>query len=73
MDNGISFIDSDLKHIVVSADTQEEFIQMLGRKRANNEKVTLYIYRRNQSLLFKIQNRGSIYNDERKEVFHYTT
>ena len=49
MDNAISFIDSDLKHIVVSADTQEEFIQMLGRKRADNEKVTLYIYRRNQA------------------------
>lgn len=46
MDNGISFKDRDLQNIVVFADMKESFIQMLGRKRVDNEKVNLYICRR---------------------------
>ena len=45
LDNGISIIDEKLKNIVVTANTKEEFLQMLGRKRkvAKDEKVTLYV------------------------------
>lgn len=46
MDNGISFRDSDLQNIVVFADMKESFLQMLGRKRVGDEKVDLYICRR---------------------------
>lgn len=47
MDNGVSLHDANLKNIVILADTQEEFIQMLGRKRKDDEKVKLYICKRN--------------------------
>ena len=43
MDNGISFIDTGLRNIVILADTEESFIQMLGRKRTDGNKVELYI------------------------------
>lgn len=46
MDNGISFHDEDLRNIVIMADTEEEFIQMLGRKRDDEEDVNLYICKR---------------------------
>lgn len=46
LDNGISFQDPNLKNIVIMADTEESFIQMLGRKRADGDKVNLYICRR---------------------------
>lgn len=47
MDNGISFKDTDLQNIVIFADMEEPFIQMLGRKRRDEKKVNLYICRRN--------------------------
>lgn len=60
MDNGISFHDQNLRNIVVMADTKESFIQMLGRKRKDGKKVTLYIFMRNklhfQRRLNKINN-----------------
>lgn len=43
MDNGISFKDIALRNIVIMADTKEEFIQMLGRKRQDGESVKLFI------------------------------
>ncbi len=43
MDNGISFEDKELRNIIIIADTQEEFIQMLGRKRQDGKKVKVYI------------------------------
>lgn len=46
MDNGISFRDRELQNIVVFADTKESFIQMLGRKRKDDERVNLYICKR---------------------------
>lgn len=50
MDNGISFHDVDLKNIIILADTQESFIQMLGRKRVlqtgETYDVNVYICRR---------------------------
>lgn len=47
MDVGISFHDINLQNIVVLADTKDEFIQMLGRKRKDNQKVDVYICKRN--------------------------
>lgn len=44
LDNGVNFIDSQLKNIVLDTISETEFIQMLGRKRLKeNEKITLYI------------------------------
>lgn len=48
MDNGVSLFDSNLKNIVILADTQEEFVQMLGRKRRGDEILKVYICKRNQ-------------------------
>lgn len=47
MDNGISFHDVQLRNIVIMADTEESFVQMLGRKREDNRKLNVYICRRN--------------------------
>ena len=48
IDNGVTFQDNELTHIAVLADTKETFLQMLGRKRRNeNERIELYICKRN--------------------------
>lgn len=44
LDNGINLNDCQLRNIVLMADIETEFIQMLGRKRADGKKVKLYIY-----------------------------
>lgn len=49
MDNGISLHDEKLRNIVILADTEETFIQMLGRKRDDNEKINLYVCKRDIS------------------------
>lgn len=46
MDNGISFLDNQLTNVVILADTEESFIQMLGRKREDEKKLMLYISER---------------------------
>lgn len=43
LDNGISIKDSNLRSIVLFCDTEEQFIQMLGRKRNDGQKINLYI------------------------------
>lgn len=43
MDNGVSIHDEKLRNLVLFCDTKEEFIQMLGRKRKDNQKLNLYI------------------------------
>ena len=48
MDNGISFEDQELRNLLIMADSKEEFIQMLGRKRQDGEQVNVYICRRNK-------------------------
>jgi hypothetical protein len=47
MDNGVSLKDCKLKNIILLADTEVEFLQMLGRKRreAGEENIKLYIYK----------------------------
>lgn len=46
MDNGISFQDDELRNLVILADTEEEFIQMLGRKRKDGQNLNVYFCRR---------------------------
>lgn len=48
MDNGISLTDTQLRNVILIADTEVEFIQMLGRKRKDGKRVNLYIYRQNK-------------------------
>lgn len=48
MDNGINIKDMELRNIVLMADTETEFIQMLGRKRKDGKKLKLYIYQYTQ-------------------------
>lgn len=49
MDNGITFQDSDLVNIAIFSDVKETFVQMLGRKRLNdNEIIHLYICKRSE-------------------------
>lgn len=43
MDNGISFHDLELRNIVILANSKEEFLQMLGRKRKDGKNINLYI------------------------------
>ena len=49
MDNGISFRDTELQNVVIFADMKEPFIQMLGRKRRDNNRINVYICKRNSS------------------------
>lgn len=48
MDNGISINDIELRNMIIMADTEEEFIQMLGRKRyfSDNEELEVYVIRK---------------------------
>lgn len=51
IDNGVTFKDSELNNILIMADNETEFIQMLGRKRIYNDlsqKVQLYVLKRNK-------------------------
>lgn len=45
MDNGITIKDTEMRNMVIIADTETKFIQMLGRKRRDEEKLNLYIVR----------------------------
>ena len=44
LDNGVNIRDIDVRNVVLFADTETEFIQMLGRKRLDTEQFKLYIY-----------------------------
>ena len=48
LDNGVNIKDLELRNIVVCADTKEQFIQMLGRKRKDGINTNLYIFKRDQ-------------------------
>ncbi len=41
--NGISIHDLKLRNLIVFADNEEDFVQMIGRKRDDGEKVNVYI------------------------------
>ena len=44
LDNGVNIKDIDVRNVVLFADTETEFIQMLGRKRKDAQLFKLYIY-----------------------------
>ena len=44
IDNGISVHDQGLRNMVIIAENEVDFIQMLGRKREDGKKVNLYLY-----------------------------
>lgn len=60
MDNGISIHDIEMRNMVIIADTKEEFIQMLGRKRRSKleapGKLKLYILQRRKEDFIRRKN-----------------
>ncbi len=58
LDNGINLKDIKLKNMVIMADTETEFIQMLGRKRADGEWIKLYIYKYDKNTF--VRRRGQV-------------
>ncbi len=44
LDNGVNIKDIEVRNVVLFADTETEFIQMLGRKRKDAQQFKLYIY-----------------------------
>lgn len=44
LDNGVNFKDPDLKHIVVQSFEETSFLQMVGRKRRENEEDRIRLY-----------------------------
>lgn len=48
MDNGISFHDINLRNLVILADTEDMFLQMLGRKREDSVQTNVFIFKRDK-------------------------
>lgn len=48
LDNGVSIKDRQLRNIVLFCDTREQFIQMLGRKRPDEQILNVYICKQTQ-------------------------
>ena len=48
LDNGVNIKDMDVRNLVIFADNETEFIQMLGRKRKDAQQLKLYIYEYNK-------------------------
>ncbi|MBO5177179.1 MAG: DEAD/DEAH box helicase family protein [Lachnospiraceae bacterium] len=46
LDNGVSIEDRELRNLIILAENKIEFIQMLGRKRQDGQRVNLYLCRR---------------------------
>lgn len=63
LDNGINIKDIELRNLVIIADTKTEFIQMLGRKRKEEQseerKVQVYIYGQSKNDFIRRQNMSS--------------
>lgn len=49
LDNGVSFKDIELRNLIIMADVEEEFIQMIGRKRQDGQKVSVYVCKRDRN------------------------
>lgn len=60
LDNGVSFFDEELRNIVVLTDMQDEFLQMLGRKRFDGKKVDLYICKRDSAFFSRRKNAVTV-------------
>lgn len=59
LDNGINLKDTELKNMVIMASTETEFIQMLGRKRADGQRLNLYIYRRDKNTFVRRREQAA--------------
>lgn len=57
LDNGINFNDVELRNLVIIADTEVQFLQMLGRKRFDGKMVNVYIFRQNKDYFVKRQKQ----------------
>lgn len=72
MDNGISFHDGELRNIVIMADTEEEFIQMLGRKRRDGKNINLFICKRDSNYFLRrkrnVEGALAFYNRYRNDI-----
>lgn len=76
MDNGISFHDKDLRNIVIMADNEETFIQMLGRKRIAKEgepyRTKVFVCKRDkihfERRIRNLEKRMNIYKKYRERI-----
>lgn len=74
MDNGISIKDKELRNLVLLCDTKEEFIQMLGRKRKDGEKLNVYLWKRDISHFSqRVKKLGSIIYFYQKNIKNILT
>ena len=64
LDNGISLHDMELRNLIIIADTETEFIQMLGRKREDGVATKLFIYKLDRNHFLKRQRK----NKQRLEI-----
>lgn len=48
MDNGVSLKDLELRNIVLDVDIKDQFLQMLGRKREDGEKLNVYLIKKDK-------------------------
>lgn len=53
LDNGINLQDTELRNIIAITDTETELIQMIGRKRADNQQITLYLFKQSREHFMK--------------------
>lgn len=64
LDNGVSIQDIKLRNVILFADTEEKFVQMLGRKREDGECLKLYIYAYDRAHFI----RRRTHNEEIKKI-----
>lgn len=62
LDNGVSLEDFDLKNVVIFADSEEMFIQMLGRKRSDGNNVNLYLPKQSKAYFSQRKARMEVIN-----------
>lgn len=66
LDNGINIDDESLRNLIIMADNETEFIQMLGRRRRGQEEVTVYAFLYDKG---HFRNRYFL-NNNRKSIGH---
>lgn len=64
LDNGVSLHDLELRNLIIIADTETEFIQMLGRKREDGAATKLYICKLDKNHFLRRQRK----NKQRLEI-----
>ena len=66
--NGISIHDLKLRNLIIFADNEEDFIQMIGRKRDDGEKVNVYI----SSQSAEVFKRRLVYLEKTQQTIDWT-